>query len=123
MKVLLAGNEEYRLYSEAIANAIRTFRSHVEVALTNMSELEAAVERLDPQLVIVSGAAIPKNPVGEKLMGYVELSPEPDQPSNDQPSNFRVAERSWESTNPTLGEILSVIWEVEGLYGTSREPE
>ena len=118
MKVLLAGDEEYRLYSEAIANAIRTFRSHVEVALINMSELEAAVERLDPQLVIVSGAAIPKNPVGEKLMGYVELSPEP-----DRPSKFRVGERFWEFTNRTLDEILSIVGEVEGLYGTSHEPE
>lgn len=118
MQVLLAGDEDYRLYTEATANAIRTFRSHVEVALTNMGELEASVERLDPQLVIVSGTAIPKNPIDDKLIGHAELSPEP-----DRPSKFRVGERFWESTNPTLGEILLVVDEVEELNGTPRGPE
>ena len=118
MKVLLACDGEARRYTEATANAIRTLRSHVEVVLTDIGEMEAAVELLDPQLVIVSGASVPKNPVDDRLVGRVELSLEP-----DRPSKFRVAERSWESTNPTLGEILSVIGEVERLYGTSREPE
>jgi hypothetical protein len=118
VKVLLACDGEARRYTEATANAIRTFRSHVEVVLTDIGELKAAVERLDPQLVIVSGASVPKNPVDDKLLGHIELSLEP-----DHPSKFRVAKRSWESTNPTLGEILSVVGEVEGLRGTSREPE
>ena len=117
MRVLLAFEEEYRVYIEAVADAIRTFRSHIEVALTNREELEAEVERFDPQLVICS-SAIPTNPVDPQLLASIELSPDP-----DQPSRFRVEERDWESTNPTLGETLSVVDETNLLYRASREKE
>jgi hypothetical protein len=111
MKVLLVCDGEYRLYTEATANAIRTFRPDVEVAFTDMGELEAAVERLDPQLVIAAGTAIPKNPIPEKVIGYIELSLE-----SDGLSRFRVGERGWESTNPALGEILLAVDEGKRLY-------
>ena len=117
MRVLLAFEEEYRVYIEAVANAIRTFRSHIEVALTNTEELEAEVERFDPQLVICS-SPIPPNPVDPKLISSIEISPDP-----DQPASFRVGERHWESTNPTLGETLSVVDETNLLYRASREAE
>lgn len=48
MRVLLAFEEEYRVYVEAVAEAIHTFRSHHEVALTNTQEVEEQVERFDP---------------------------------------------------------------------------
>ena len=117
MRVLLGFEEEYRVYIEAIAEAIRTFRSHIEVALTNTEELEAEVERFDPQLVICS-SPIPTNPVDPKLIASMELSPDP-----DQPSSFRVGDRHWESTNPALGETLSVVDETNLLYRASREAE
>ena len=117
MRVLLAFEKEYRVYIEAIANAIRTFRSHVEVALTNREELEAEVESFAPQLVICS-SPIPSNPVDPQLISSIEISPEP-----DQPSSFRVGERHWESTNPTLGETLSVVDETNLLYSVSHEKE
>ena len=117
VRVLLGFEEEYRVYIEAIAEAIRTFRSHIEVALTNTQELEAEVERFDPQLVICS-SPIPTNPVDPQLIASMELSPDP-----DQPSSFRVGERHWESTNPTLGETLSVVDETNLLYRASREKE
>ena len=117
MRVLLAFEEEFRVYGEAIAEAIRTFRSHVEVALTNTEELEAEVEHFHPQLVI-SSSPIPSNPVDPQLMASIELSPE-----FDQPSSFRVGERHWESTNPTLGETLSAVDETNLLYMASREKE
>ena len=103
MRVLLAFEPEYRLYIEAIAEALRTFRSNVEVALTDSGNLEAEVERFDPQIVI-STSHISSNPVDPKVIASAELSPE-----SNQPSNFRLGERHWESTNPTLGEILSVV--------------
>jgi hypothetical protein len=117
VRVLLAFEEEYRVYGGAIADAIRTFRSYVQVAVTDSGGLEAEVDRFDPQLVICS-APIPSNPVGPKLIASIELSPEP-----EQASTFRVGERHWESTNPTLGEILSVVDETNWRYGTSREGE
>jgi hypothetical protein len=114
MRVLLAFEEGYRVYMEAMAAAIREFRSDVEVRVADAGALEAEVERLDPQLVICS-PPIPENPVDEGP-ARIELSPEA-----DRPSRFRVGERYWESTNPTLGEILPVIEETKRLLRTPPE--
>ena len=116
MKVLLACDGEYHSYTEAVANAIRVFRAEAEVALVDLGELETEAERFDPQLVIVAGASIPPNPVDERLIAHIELSPE-----SEQPSRFRVGERYWESVNPTLGEILPVVDETGVLYRESQE--
>jgi hypothetical protein len=116
MKVLLSFEEKYRVYMEAMADAIRVFRPNVEVATADAGELEAEVERLDPQLVICS-PPLPDNPVDNQL-ARIELSPEP-----DQPSRFRVGERRWETTNPSLGEILPVVDDTKKLLRTSREQE
>ena len=116
MRVLVSLEREYRVYMEAIAAAIREFRPDVEVAVADGRSLEAEVERLDPQLVI-TGPPVPENPVDEQL-ARIELSPD-----TAQPSKFRVGERRWESTNPTLGEILPVVDETKRLLRTSREQE
>ena len=116
MKVLLALEEEYRTYMEAMAAAIREFRPHMEVvAISGGSEdLEAETKRLEPQLIICS-PPVPENPVDERL-ARIELSPD-----SAQSTNFRVGERHWQSANPTLGEILSVVDETKGLFRASRE--
>ena len=117
MRVLLAFEDEYRVYMEAIAAALRTFRSDVEVALTDDRNLEAELERIDPQLLI-SSPPLPENPVDEELVARIELSPEP-----SQTSRFRVGERHWETTNPTLGEILPVVDEAKRLFRTFHDKE
>ncbi len=116
MRVLVSLEREYRVYMEAIAAAIREFRPDVEVTLAEGRSLEAEVERFDPQLIITSSPT-PENPVDEQL-ARIELSPD-----TGQPSRFRVGERRWESTNPTLGEILPVVDETKRLLRTSREQE
>jgi hypothetical protein len=116
MRVLVSFEREYRVYMEAIAAAIREFRSDAEVAVAEAGELEAKVERFNPQLVITSPPT-PENSVNEQL-ARIELSPE-----TNQPSRFRVGERRWESTNPTLGEILPVVDETKRLLRTSHEQE
>jgi hypothetical protein len=116
MRVLVSLEREYRVYMEAIAAAIREFRPDVEVAVADSRSLEAEVERFDPQLVI-TGPSAPENSVDEQL-ARIELSPD-----TAQPSKFRVGERCWESTNPTLGEILSIVDETKRLLRTSREQE
>jgi hypothetical protein len=109
MRVLLSFEKEYRVYGQAIAAAIRQFRPDVEVAVVNGEDLEEEeAERFDPQLVITS-PPVPENLVDERL-AYIELSPDP-----DRPSRFRVGERHWEITNPTLGQILPVIEETKRL--------
>jgi hypothetical protein len=116
MRVLVSFEREYRVYMEAIAAAIREFRLDVEVVVAEAGELEAEVERFDPQLVITSPPT-PENSVNEQL-ARIELSPE-----TNQPSRFRVGERHWKSTNPTLGEILPVVDETKRLLRTYREQE
>ena len=117
MRILLAFEDEYRVYIEAIAAALRTFRPDVEVALTDDRNLEAELECIDPQLLI-SSPPLPENPVDEELVARIELSSEP-----AQASRFRVGERHWESTNPTLGEILPVVDEAKRLSRISGEQD
>jgi hypothetical protein len=116
MRVLLSFEEKYRVYGQAMAAAIRQFRPDVEVAVCDGEDLEETAERFDPQLVITS-PPFPENPVDERL-ARIELSPEP-----DQPSRFRVGDRHWESTNPTLGEILPVVDETKRLRREARDQE
>jgi hypothetical protein len=115
MRVLVAFEEEYRIYMEAMQASIRAFRPEVELqvaATADAEELAAAVERAEAQLVICSP------PTSDNLVdgrpARIELSVE-----TDQLSRFRVGERIWESTNPTLGEILPVIDETKKLLKTS----
>jgi hypothetical protein len=116
MRILLSFKKKYRVYMEALASAIREFRPNVEVAVVDGEGLESEVERFDPQLVICS-PPLPENAVDERL-ARIELSPEP-----DQPSRFWVGDRQWESTNPTLGEILPVVDETKRLRRAAREQE
>ena len=108
MRILLSFEKKYRVYMDAMAAAIREFRPEVEVALVDAEELETQVERFDPQLLICS-PPIPEIAVDDGL-AWIELSPEP-----EQASRFRVGDRHWESTNPTLGEILPVVEETKSL--------
>jgi hypothetical protein len=116
MRVLLSFEEKYRVYGQAMAAAIRQFRPDVEVAVVDGEDLEEEAERFDPQLVICSPPAF-EDPVDDRL-ARIELSPEP-----DQPSRFRVGDRQWETTNPTLGEILPVVDETKRLRREARNQE
>jgi hypothetical protein len=114
MRILLSFEGRYRVYMEVIAAAIRALRPDVEVAVVDKEDLEAEAERFDPQLVICS-PPVPENPVDESL-ARIELSPEP-----EKPSSFRVGDQHWETTNPTLGEILPVVEETKRLQRATRE--
>ena len=116
MRVLLSFEEKYRVYGQAMAAAIRQFRPDVEVAVVDGEDLEEEAERFDPRLVICSPPA-PDDLVDDRL-ARIELSPEP-----DQPSRFRIRDRQWESTNPTLGEILPVVDETKRLRRAARDQE
>jgi hypothetical protein len=114
MRVLVSFGREYRVYMQAIASAIRGAHSDVQVGVTDAAELEAEVERFDLALVIAS-LPVAANLVDQHL-GVIELSAD-----TAQPSRFRVGERSWESINPTLGEILLVIDEIKSLRRQNQE--
>lgn len=117
MRILLSFEKNYHVYGQAMAAAVRQFRPEAEVAVVDSEDLEEEAERFDPQLVICS-PPIPEHPVVDRLLARIELSPEP-----NQPSRFRVGERRWEITNPTLGEILPVVDETKRLRREAREQE
>ena len=119
MRVLLAFEEQYRTYMEAMQAAIRAFRLEVEVlvaAAADAEELAAALERADPHLLVICNCPPTSYNLLDARPARIELSVE-----TDRPSTFRVGERIWESTNPTLGEILPVIEETKKLLRPPQE--
>ena len=116
MRILVAFEDDYRAYADALARAIRAARPHLEVATLGLETLRTEVARLDPHLVISSSP----NPVPpeqeEGRLAWVELSVDP-----HRPSKFCLSGRRWESLNPSLEELLGVIEETERLLvGSSR---
>ena len=113
MRILIAFEENYRVYRDTIRTAIQQFRSHLEVEVVDLGSLEAEVRRLDPHLVICS------RPNTVNLGGraaWLTLSPSP-----DEPSEFCLNGRRSEIENPSLKELLAVIDETEELLQTGRD--
>jgi hypothetical protein len=52
VRVLVAFEEEYRIYQDAIMRTFRLLRPHIEVSVAELGTLEAKVAHLDPHLVI-----------------------------------------------------------------------
>src|SRR4028119_1343923 len=76
VRVLVAFEENYRAYGDAIVRAIRNTYPRLEVlALADLRELEAEVALFDPHLVITSRSSHPAS-----------LASRPGRPSRAQPS-------------------------------------
>ena len=114
-RILVAFEDDYRAYADALAKAISAARPLLDVATLGLEALQAEVARLDPHVIICSSP----NPATEQQEGklaWVELSVDP-----HRPSKFCVSGRRWESLNPSLEELLGVVEESEQLLvGSSR---
>jgi len=112
MRILVAFEDDYRAYADALAKAIRAARPHLDVSTVGLEVLQAGVELLDPHLVICSSPnpVPPKQEEEGELLGWVQLSVDP-----HWPSKFCLRKRRWESLNPSLEELLAVIEETERL--------
>jgi hypothetical protein len=66
MRVLVALEDEYRVYRDMIAAATAVLRPQSEVETTGLDELGEQVRRFDPQVVVCSrdkpGACPPRSP-------------------------------------------------------------
>ena len=117
-RILVAFEDDYRSYADALATAIRAARPHLNVAMVGLEAPQTEVTHLDPHLLICSSL----DPIFEqegKLLAWVELSVDP-----HQSSRFCVSGRRWESLNPSLEELLSVVDETEQLLNSnSRRAE
>lgn len=95
-----------------IAASIRILRPHTDVETTTLDLLGEEVERTDPELVICTR---PNSVDPGGRIAWIELSIVP-----TRPSKVCVGGRYWESTNPTLEVLLTVIDEVEELIRTNN---
>jgi len=112
MRVVVAFEDEYRVYSAAITGAIRRARPTDEVVMANIGVLEREVRSFTPHLIISSLPA-PTNYLGE-WFSWVRLSPDP-----NRPSEICVEGNRRESLNPSLEELLFALEETERLLGRS----
>ena len=116
MRILVAFEDDYRAYADALAKAIRAARPHLDVAMVGLEALLTEVARLDPHLIICSSPNPAAEQQEEGKLAWVELSVDP-----HRPSKFCMSGRRWESLNPSLEELLGVVAETEQLLvGSSR---
>jgi F420-dependent methylenetetrahydromethanopterin dehydrogenase len=102
---LVAIEDEYRVYREVIAAAIRVLRPGADVESANLDALAQEVERLDPHVVICSRPNT-VDPGGR--LAWVVLSTDP-----TRPARICVGGRYSEQVNPTVEVLVGIVDEVE----------
>lgn len=110
MRVLVAFENEYRIYGEAIARVIRELRPSVEVTIVDAETLGEEVGRLLPELVISSR---PKAASPGRKPAWVEFALE-----HSQSYRICVGGRCSESEVLSVEELLSVVDETQRSSGT-----
>jgi hypothetical protein len=105
MRILVAIEDEYRIYRKMIAAAILILRPRVEVETAGLDALEEQIARFDPHLVICSRLNT-IDPGGRPTRIELSLCP-------TQPTKVCIGGRFFERSNPALETILEVIDEVE----------
>ena len=113
VRVLVAFEETYRAYGDAIVRAIRNTypRLEVVVAVADLRELEAQVALFDPHLVISSRSSHPAPLASRRgTLSRVKLSVDP-----NQPSLLCINGQRRESLNPSLEELLDVVEDTESM--------
>jgi F420-dependent methylenetetrahydromethanopterin dehydrogenase len=104
-RILIAFENEYRAYREAIAAAIRVLRPRAQVESAGLDALAQEVERLDPHLVVCSR---PNTVEPGSRPAWVELPLDP-----TRAARVCVGGRYSERTNPTLEVLVGVVDAVE----------
>lgn len=113
-RVLVAFRASHRVYQDAIAEAIREHRPHIEVATAGPEEFEAELGHFDPHLVICSPPnTVPPNP-RPAWVEFFSLDPE-------LLASICLDGEYYESDNPGLDELLSVVDEAGRLAQTKDE--
>ena len=111
-RVLVAFEDEYRVYRDAIARSIRLYRPHVEVKAIGLDELGDEVARLDPQLVVCSQ---PNTVEPNGRPAWFELPATP-----KRLAEICIDGERSKATNPTLEQLLQVVDETERLARTRQ---
>lgn len=107
MRILVAFEDEYRAFRDAISDALKVLRPGDEVEAAGLAALGERVAPFDPHMVV---ASVPNvfDPGGREA--WVELSPEP-----GLPSRVCVGGRRRVVLNPSIGDLVSFAEETEAL--------
>lgn len=105
-RVLVAFENEYRIFQDAVADAIRILRPRVEVEAAELSVLASKVTSFDPHLVICSRP----NTFEYNKPAWIELPPDP-----NQLAEICLDRQRLQVANPALKELLRVVDETERL--------
>jgi hypothetical protein len=105
IKILIAFEDEFRVYQGTIAATIRILRPHSEVETTGLEVLGEKVESFDPRVVISSQPRIASS---DGVSAWIELCIDP-----AQPTKIYAGERCSEMFNPTVDKLVAVLDELE----------
>ena len=103
IRILVAFDDEYRAFREAIAQALRVLRPGDEVEAADLGSIDERVARFDPHMVI---ASLPNafDPGGR--VAWVELSLNPEKPSRVCVGGHSARRRPtppWRTSSPSRG--------------------
>ena len=113
-RVLVAFENESRVFRDAIASVIRINRPRVEVVAAELGVLGSKVAQFDPHLVICSQ---PNTVDPSSRSAWFELPPDPNRLAEICLDGLRV-----ETANPALEELLRVVDETEKLIRKNPDP-
>jgi hypothetical protein len=113
MRILLAFEDDYRVYRDVVGAGIRILRPHAEVETASLDALRERIKRFDPDLVICSGHEVVDS---DSRLAWVDLSVDP-----TRPAKVSVGGRHSELTNSTLEALLVVIDDVEELIQKNND--
>jgi hypothetical protein len=105
---------EPRSYRQVMGRAIQALRPHVEVVVIDPDTLEAAVARLDPDLVFANR---PEDGEATGPTAWVEF-----RPYEEPPARVRLADESWDLVEVDLPDLLSIVDRTEEFARTGRDP-
>ena len=113
MRLLVAFEDEYHVYADAITGAIRRARPTDEVVNVEVGVLTTELTCFVPHLIISS---LPAPTDSGGWLSWMRLSLDP-----TRPSQMLAGENYRELLNPGLGELLSVIEETQELVESNCE--
>jgi hypothetical protein len=115
LRVLVAYENDKRVYKDAVTQGIQDARPHVEVTVVELETLEEGMARFAPHLLI---CVAPPLPMMRDQNAWMELSPNP-----DQPSKICVGGQHRELLNPSLEDLIKVVDETETLVAGAASYE
>jgi hypothetical protein len=118
LRVLIAMEEDYRIYREVMASSLHAMRPRLQVTTAGAAEFLGRLKSFDPQIVICGGRSFARSGGAVVWMDLAFDSAVPLQ----RPARIWVGDQCREVPNPDLNYLLSVIDEVEPKL-RDRTPE